>query len=588
MLAEVSAESSGDRAARHRAEKPVLMDRYVAYLASGLSHRAASERVGRSVTTTINWRKHDAAFDERALNAIAQGRDPTTGDTSTFTARRLKFFHHETPWHHQRMIDHIETAEPDEVVLIVGPPGSGKTTCLCDYENDCIARDNNHRALFLSAGRDLAGKIADQARSRFEDEAAFGAFIEAYGPFVPEGRGARKRWSTTHFRVSGATHDEKEMSIESKGVGAKIYGTRFEHILFSDPQELSLGLLSPATDAVSTTLHQMAGTRVENNGFIVVDTSRLLQEDIADRLIEEEVPLRKPVQFVALYDHRGEPAYIEPQEMFYIADEKVHLVPGVEDEVVSYWPQRWPLLKLARKRNLVREEAWNRSYMQKPLDISAQTFSDAVLGKFCDRAGDPARIPADGYVMLGVDPAFVGWAGFVVVTCDAEKARVLHVERRRNLANIDGIASVVDDLCAQFRPQDVILESDFHAALADDSRIHAVCNRWGAMAVPHQTGNTKRDPVIGVAKMSSSMAAGELSAPYDSDEARAVVLPLIEELRKWRPDVPTRYLVQDRVMSMWFTWRRWVEHVKPTYGIAATPQRRPSWLGQRPVLAGRR
>jgi hypothetical protein len=30
------------------------------------------------------------------------------------------------------------------------------------------------------------------------------------------------------------------------------------------------------------------------------------------------------------------------------------------------------------------------------------------------------------------------------------------------------------------------------------------------------------------------------------------------ELLAWRPDVPTKYLVQDTLMSLWFIWLYWM------------------------------
>jgi hypothetical protein len=559
-------------------------DEYIALRAQGVPHTRACKEIGRTRRAVDLWRRKDEAFLRRLNIVLTTGRDPVVDPVpNDFTFRRKVFFHHDTPWHHKEIIDAIEETGTDEITLIIAPPESAKTTALVDLTCDTLGViDHNYRTCFVTAGQGLAKKIANQVRNRLTDTNQFAEFIQTYGPFKPASRDENKPWGVTHFTISGATHDEKESSVEALGVGSRIYGTRFNRIVYDDAQELVKGILTPPSEGILTSLRQMAGSRLVEGGAIFVLGSRLETGDLYELLLEQDIPHRV-IQIPALF-HREDmtPAYIPKEEMYTGRGKDLRLVPGVEEKYVSYWPEWWPLERLARKRDLVGEEAWFRAYMQRPQAVAAQSFSDEALDRARDRTGARA-LAGRGVNLLGVDPAFVGWAGFVGATCNDTSFRTTYIEKVRNLANVHGLAAHLDVVCgvlAQrgYRPDFILIEADFYAQLHDDSRVEAVARKWSAVLEPHETRNNRRDPAVGINRMPSSMLAGDFSIPYATEEEIAEAAPLLEQLRKWRPDVAPKLLEQDLVMGAWIPWRRWVEQIRDTYTTTPEPKYVPDWL----------
>lgn len=579
-------------AKQRTATKKIKQNEYIALRAQGMSHSNACKEIGRSRRAVDLWRKEEEEFARRLQIAVTEGRDPDN-ELRDFTWRRRYFFGHSTPWHHQQMIDAIEATGDKEVTLIIAPPESAKTTMLADLTTDTLAHDPNFRTCFITAGQVLAKKIANQVKNRLTDTNLFGNFIDTYGPFKPASRDDNKPWSMLNFTVAGASHDEKESSVEALGVGSSLYGSRFNRIIFDDAQELKKGILAPPTDGVLTQFHQMAGSRLVKGAGMFMLGSRLDQGDIYEKMLEEQ--LYHHLFFIeALYWKKDmSPAYITKEEMFTGGKgtgKKLQLVPGIEEEITSYWPEVHSLHDLALTRDLVEEETWSRAYMQRPNDVAAQSFTDGALNRAKDRTGERA-LRGRGVNILSVDPAFAGWSGWVGAECDGNSLRTTYIEEVRNLGNTDGFAAHLDNVCAVLagqnqRPEFILVEADFYANLHDDSRIEGVAQKWGATLEPHETRNNRKDQVIGITRMPSSFLSGELSIPYQTDGDRIDAKPLLTELKKWRPDVLPRHLKQNLVMALWFAWRFWVERIRDTYSPPAQPVGDlPAWLrAERPVL----
>jgi hypothetical protein len=78
--------------------------------------------------------------------------------------------------------------------------------------------------------------------------------------------------------------------------------------------------------------------------------------------------------------------------------------------------------------------------------------------------------------------------------------------------------------------------------------------------VPHTTGVNKLDRDFGVAQMASSLTDHTMSWIYAGADLVREMAPFEAELLRWRPDVPTRKLRQDMVMSAWFGWLYWQKY----------------------------
>jgi hypothetical protein len=62
--------------------------------------------------------------------------------------------------------------------------------------------------------------------------------------------------------------------------------------------------------------------------------------------------------------------------------------------------------------------------------------------------------------------------------------------------------------------------------------------------------------------MASSFILGEIRFPDATAEDRKKMEAMRAELLAWRPDVDTKLLRQDIVMSLWFPWLIWMQRRK--------------------------
>lgn len=532
--------------------KEAAKDEVLALVAGGWMIKDALSKVGRSRQAYEKWRKEDPRFRDRMLAARA-GRDDSTLAGMDFVRFRKLYLDRETPLHHLRMIEAIESAEPDSITMILAPPEAAKTSLMTDYYNYLLGPvDPNFRIAVISEGRDLATKIVGQVKQRMVEESMFGPYINQFGPFRSEGRDSGKPWNANFFTVSKAKLDEKEFSLEARGAGSTLYGGRFDLIVLDDIQsDRNLN----STQQLLNYIRQTVLTRpARGKGRTIIVGTRVGVGDIYETMLDEDM-VDNLIQIPALS------ASIPRDEMFVKVGKRVELVGGVEERVESYWPEYWPLIDLAKRRQKVGEEVWQRVYMQRPADGSLVTFPEKALEDAKDRSRtiDGALGGSLGVMnVFGVDPAIGGWAGLVAAAYTPDKLYLLDCENIKGLSRTEELLDLVSRFATLWRPSVGVFEVDgYGKGLANDDRLAVIASRLHFDVIPHETRRRKADPVMGVASMASAFLEGEISVPWGDERSRVRFAELFEELRRWRPDVPARLLRQDLVMALWFVWRHW-------------------------------
>src|SRR5437868_5511172 len=89
----------------------------------------ALKQVGRYRATYEYWRKTDPEFRRKIDTLRLARKDPTLANVD-FRDFRMTFFGMETFWHHQQMIDAIESAAPQSITMILAPPEHAKGLAL--------------------------------------------------------------------------------------------------------------------------------------------------------------------------------------------------------------------------------------------------------------------------------------------------------------------------------------------------------------------------------------------------------------------------------------------------------------------------
>lgn len=525
------------------------------------------ERVlGVKASSYAKWRQHDPAF--RARIEVARSGGIEAGDTGSyrgdFATFRKIFLGMDTFPHQARLVQILDTVKPREIILVNMHPESGKTTTVTDWITKTIAEDPNHRITYVSRSIGLGKKVIAQVQRRLTDPHEYGALMARFGPFFEVGQEREgKPWNQTAFTVAGATHDERDYTMEVRGWNSAAYGTRIDTLIVDDIQSLeTLG----QTTAILDSLRHTYFTRGRRMRVVIIGT-RLSGGDLYERLIDTDIVTHHVDLPAALPS--GEPCV---PEWWLDPDEREGMSPA---DVTKTATER-----LAVIRHQVGEPAWFAEYQQRPNADTLASFTEETLEDVKDvsrvvgQASDP-HLPT----AAGIDPALGGVNAITIGALTEDRLEILDCIADKNFARTEDIISRIRDVAGVYRISVLVVEVNaFQKALAADDRLRQVARDYGFQVIEHSTSRNKADPTFGVASMAGAMMRNEISLPAGDPRSIEIMAPLISELRAWRPDVPPKLLLQDRVMSLWFLWRHWARLRENRTAVS-----RSSW-GRRGVL----
>lgn len=189
-------------------------------------------------------------------------------------------------------------------------------------------------------------------------------------------------------------------------------------------------------------------------------------------------------------------------------------------------------------------------------------------------------------VVLGCDPALGGGNAVIACALGADKLYVLDCKIDYGLSKTEQQIESIAYMARKYRPHMLILEFDSQQkGLGNDDRLAELGDVLGFSIKPHLTRNNKHmDAVFGVASMDQSFRKKEISIPWSNEmdpDTRRRMQPLVDQLRKWRPDIPTKLLRQDACMALWFCWRHWMQ-IRKVHEPTPQPISVPSWLTTSP------
>lgn len=526
-----------------KSKKREAQDRVLSLLARGHTVTEAIRTVGRTRQCYYDHWMKEPWFADRA-NALRGQAE--RGETPFVEFRRI-YFDMPTPWHQQRIIDAIQSAPERSITMILAPPGGGKTSVMEDYFCWLLANDPNFRICLVSKTQALGKKILGRIQNRMVDRGLYGAFIDRYGPFRPEGRERNVTWNKTQMTLVRMNSGERDYSMEVLGVGGQIYGSQYDLIVFDDVQDT--GNNAPATvDHLVDYFRQDVFTRItraNSTGKIVIVGTRVGPGDFYERLMNElDETAMHVVKIPALIEH-----------------------PEREGTVTSYFPPTtlsdgrklgFSLDDLERIRFVQGEEVWSRNYMQEPVSKRGQTFTDHMIEDAKDFSRSITSERPGMFTLGSLDPSLSGFASFKIASYDYERLFLLDGRNEGAVGRYEELYDMVETLSARWLPQAWIIEGNaIQKGLLRDDRLLDLSKKYGFLVLSHQTGRNKQDTTIGVASMAGAFRRGEIRIPWADDQSQATFSQLCKELKAWRPDVPTRMLRQDEVMALWFLYVHW-------------------------------
>jgi hypothetical protein len=580
-----------------------------------LTHVLQEAGIGHAAYCT--WRQRDPGWAMRfdTIRKDVKLRRQTTDESPNIydpdrpkpavpniTDFRLTYIGRPTPPHHQPVVRAWED-QTNLVVIVLGPPGSGKDTLagdivlresvsgfsrvawLMESAEFSMRRLGERVALYLTDPRtyELAPRgpgCVLPSRSLIED---FGPFAWKRGMRYPDNsRVPQPTWTKQSMYFLGR-EAEADPNLWATGIGGALYGARIDRAITSDIFTAE-NQSSPALRA--TQMAWMNGTflsRLDESGRLLHLGTRVSASDNNGELLKQMVGEAGVVEQDGYYTKyaNGVATVIYPAVQFDDAGKEV-----------SYWPDRFPLesqfvldgvaypvvdLSAARQRELakagatrvrglkeIRErdpQTFETMYQQNPPSESAGEFTRDLL----DHCDDPSRslgVYRKGTTLvLGVDPARAGGAGWVLWEWDAEKAVATVVDFwYGERIGIQGIREkLLLDPVTRYWPRYLCYEFNREESVLEHPDVMSALRGSRTELVKHFTAQNRNVGETRVAAMVFDMRDGTIRFPSATKEDRSRMEQFKQQAINWDRRTldqgrQARAGADDLFMAAWVGW----------------------------------
>jgi len=556
----------------------------VALVSEGWAPHKAMAEVGKQPDTIRIWCLRDKQFaadlaqakedaKERSLTALGIAREDIS-----FPQFSEMFLEQRVFPHHQDWVDLLEGKEPswlhpnmiyepgDKHRLLVNvPPEHAKSTVITvNYSTYRIALDPNVRIIVVSKTLVKAREFVYAIKQRLSHP----RWLKLQTTFGPEGGWKEDsdtwRVDTVYLGSDARNSSEKDPTIQALGMGGQIYGARADLIILDD-------CITTANaheyEKQINWLQKEVITRLGKNGKLLVVGTRIAPTDFYKELRDPKYWSGGKSPFT----YMGMPAVLryaeKPKDWETLWAKSDVPWDGDEDtpDEDGLYP-KWDGPTLARRRGEVTPSTWALVYQQEDVTEDSIFPAELVQGSINGMrrrgplkpglAGHPED--AEGYTVVGFDPAMTGNAAFVAATYNRYDGKI-YVLDCLNMAEPtpQKIREAIEIFVQKYRPQELRVEINAHQkAYALDEDLRNWLSAYGVRLNSHFTGKNKWDTNFGVASMSTLFGTTRdgrfqkdniLELP--STEGSEGIKALVQQLLTWKPDTKGK---TDCVMALWF------------------------------------
>ena len=559
-----------------------------------LSSNDAAKRLGRNKQTIYQWRRDDPLFNEQ-VKAFSSKRskqdekkrvviDPLKESPPMpgFAEFRRKYIGRPVQPHQEAIVEALEDFT-NQVVIILGPPGSGKDTTAGDYILWRVGDDKEGlRVAWIMESENFSRRrLHNRLAPYLTDETTYsraplgpdctiptGSLIDDYGPYrwQPEfiwedgTPVARHTWSRNEMYFVRVAAPEADPNLWATGVDGALYGARIDEMVLSDVFTRRNQKNATVMDNQMGWLHGDAMSRLDEGGRLVVLGTRVSKGDNNGRLLEEFVGDSPIVHENGYYrkHQNGVATVIYPA---------IQVNPDGQEE--SYWEERFPfesylqapdgerhqidgmgkaqykelsqLPGMRRVRGLkeIRKRmgpAFETVYQQNPPAYSGGEFSDTVL----DACDDPERtlgvVKPNELLVVGADPARTGGAAWLLWGVDVKNntATVVDTFFGTKLGTVGIRNKLVMEPIVKYMPLWYDYEINHESAILDHPDIIQLFKDTGTNLYKHKTHQHNRgDSEIGVPSLSLPMRTGTIRFPTMTSEDRVRMDQLKQHFRNF-------------------------------------------------------
>jgi len=324
------------------------------------------------------------------------------------------------PQYQQELAELLRTTDR---LLILAPPGHGKTTFIAAYAAWRLGLDPNERILVVSHTIDHARLIL----RLIENFLTSPAFRSLFGDLVPTQRGGYV-WTATEKFLIRSDFTLKDPSLLALGVGSSTIGYRATILLADDLVTQTNSMTPTQRSHLRDWFWGSLIKRLEPGGQAVVIGARFYAQDLYGELL-------------SLWPHR----------IFISTPEK------------PLWPERYDadFLRRERRQNLF---AFRAQYEQKPADFTSAFLKESWLHYYLE-APSPLRI------YQGVDPDVLasktkGNAYFALATIGVgpdNRGYILDLIRAK--ANAKQQTAIIKEQALRWKPLLINIEANAAQAL---------------------------------------------------------------------------------------------------------------------------
>ena len=611
----------------------------------GLSMYGASKKIGISYRAASDFEKGiGSVVGKAAKKAFDQAKSPSVvpydllsdeareayDDIEVFAKRYFGLIL--MPWQIEatNRIMELQASPQEEYVVINAPPGSGKSTFFTRILPAwATVRDRTIRGMIGSHThrlgewytRRLKGELERTSPVKAEaKDLKMGLAVDAetclmddFGRFKPD---VKEVWRGDQFTVAQEGDipvSEKEPTWTCFGVDSGFLGGRFDLIIWDDLYDPRKMRTSEARDDLKRWWDEVAETRLEPGGLLVLQGQRMAGDDIYRYALDKE----------AIFDEEDDFEEDVPEELKLDGKRYHHLVYKAHYEgkcekqhkldSAPYpdgcllYPRRLNWKKLTHVKSQTpdryailyqQDDADPASVLVDPLWISGGTGDDGVLYQGCwDNDRDlwelPKNLPGEVIIVATADPSpSKFWALQVWAYVPESGFRYLLESYRQKMDaptfldwnHEEGVFTGIAEEWWQ-RSADIGRPINYWIVEANAAQKFILqydhFRRWSAERavnlIPHYThSRNKGDPDYGVQMLAPLYRHGRVRLPgKQRTEARPHALLLVNEVTKWSPDGHGS-ATDDCVMAQWF-----LEHNLPNISLPkgnVTPLWRPSWI----------
>ena len=444
----------------------------------------------------------------------------------------------------------VEQAINSNRVLINCPPRHAKSEIFSVWFPIWLVCANKNEQILIVSQTD---KLAKKFTNKIAYHLAYNQkLIRDYGPFMSSSADWPWRPNSGELMVQGRNRETEsgDLTIQVRGSGQQILGMEATWIIIDDPVSRKVANSDSEREKLSEWFHGDVMSRLERSGRAICIGQRLHLRDLYGELANEKDPTGR-----FAWSHINYPAILDWNKKTTLWPELLRTVEGKPSE------PKWDFEAMMQVYRDVGEDIFTTMYQQEPLAVSKRLARTEWLYGSDEHLGctDGQRAAGQGlregsplnYVRVAsLDPSPTRYAGFIIADVqrgkfdDPFECNIIEITREK--MDVREMVHQLDRVIATYRPDYFIFEQ-------------AAAQRWflqdPAMdrikqqltVLPHNTGNNKGDPLLGVESLAMDFEFGRIRVPYGDAEGRAMSEQLFDEARQY-PQGQT----DDLLMALWF------------------------------------